>query len=130
MLVLEYGRPNRKPSRRLIVTGILVCGFTGVLLFRAWRRAAAPAAPTAPLAEVAPPVGKVLPPWATPPTTSAIAGMFLILRTQATDQPVFNGPSVQPTTRKGIEPGIDEGSPAWPGITPRADRFATRQAGD
>lgn len=76
-----------------------------------------------------PTVGNVLPPWATPPTTSAIAGMFLVLRTQDLDRAEFHCPSVQPTTREGIESWTVDDNVTWPDITPGAGGFPTRQAG-
>jgi hypothetical protein len=128
MLVLEYGRPNRRPLRRLIVAGILLCAFTGVLVFRGWHRA--PAASVAPVMPVVPMAGNFPRTYFAPPTTSAIAGMFLILRTQDLDYPVFSCPSVQPTTREGIEPGAGADSATWPGVPPGTNRFQTWKAGD
>ena len=82
MVVLEYGRPSRKLSRKLIVTGILLCAFVAVLVFRGWRRGPMPVATV-------------------PATTSPVAPMYLILRTQDLHSAVFYCPPVQPTTREG-----------------------------
>lgn len=82
MVVLEYGRPNGKLSRKLIVTGILLCACIAVLAFRGWRRGPVPVATVS------------------PPTTSAVAPTYLILRTQDLNSAVFHCPPVQPTTRE------------------------------
>lgn len=78
------------------MTGILLCAFIAVLVFRGWRLGPVPVATVAPVVPVAPMAATTVP--------SAIAQMFLILKTQDLNAAVFDCPSVQPTTREGMEP--------------------------
>ncbi|HEY2584547.1 MAG TPA: hypothetical protein VGI81_02135 [Tepidisphaeraceae bacterium] len=94
MQILEYGRPDRHPRRRLIAIALLTCGFVGVLLFRIWHRAAP--VPTSISSTVI-----VSQRVSTPSRTTTVADFFLIIEAKNDGaRPVFSCPSVQSTTRE------------------------------